>query len=387
MADRTRIIFDLSLPFGGTYHKGIDLSQVARTPLFICQLTSYPYGYFNQQTHLKTKHPTDNPIHTNLVTMERLASFPSEILIPIISELSDEEIIHLPLSVLEKGLTNSSAKARYPTINVTLDRSGLGRLYQISSKPLIASSIRQMIIQTDRIITPTPSEWQDYIRLCHYRSYKSRPITLFPNAFSDVHAAVGVMNPRNCKVCRSTSFAAQLDALRDAARSEREMEDSALDYSILAYALRRMHRLESVYVESGFNAEEVRCARVSDGISGWPPQWRRNSRVFQYGYAWRQYWDLMLDLKRTEVSLLKAMLVTGKKLSRDCTERFLRRPCEWQGKEVYWMHVENEFEYEKEGLKRLEKNEEGKERTTRHAYWVWERFLQSTGLLVGAKPV
>ena len=310
------------------------------------------------------------PTSTQMESHRSLTTLPSEILTLILSNLSDDDILHLPVSVIQRGLTISAAKARYWACTISLDRPGLEQIYHLCSIPSIVSTNQHLTILTDRVVAPSKKE---YLSFQHARPKRMEKL---PRQMTGCH---GLRNWEQCPICNGLSPQKQEQVIQLAAKIQTQVESSsdekpALDLTMLVYALSRMEKLESVSIKSTPERKlhQLRAERESK-----QDEVERRIRLID-GIISQQYrpvpecWDMQLDRSRINVLLLQAMITAKRKVG------WCGIPCvsSLGLRDDYWACWRGVLMMEKRELEERVEKGKGKVRDPHHAYRIWDECLR-----------
>lgn len=89
--------------------------------------------------------------------MEKL---PFELLSPIFSQLTQEDLINLPISITSKGLTNQELSSIFRIIDVWLDEKSLRSFVRAGHHPLISSRVQSIRFHDDRLAQISSYQFQ-----------------------------------------------------------------------------------------------------------------------------------------------------------------------------------------------------------------------------------
>ena len=196
---------------------------------------------------------------------------PSEILGIIFSDLSNEDILNLPIQIITRGLSASTAKRRFKNVDISLTRTGLEQLYCLSTISYLASTIQELRISMDRITPVTTDDVMNFqwdrhnvLKADDHSDYFHRTLRR-PKAINmrKIHRrCLGSKPWSRCRKCNRRSLLAQQNAIVHAATSQRQVEKSKLDEHLLQYAFNRMKSLQRIEIKSSFLIKGNCCVRT-----------------------------------------------------------------------------------------------------------------------------
>ena len=302
-----------------------------------------------------------------------MESLPSELLSPILAQLSDTELLNLPTFVTTKGLTQAIVETRFSSYTISLDRAGLGRLYKLCSVPCIAFQVQEITILTDRVIKPTRAEFLKFQQ--NSRSHLTCP-DMISQYMDEVHVHC---EGQPCLACNGSEDSKLQESLAHAGDEQLEIEDKAIDLAMLAWALRRMVNLKHITIQSSFTRH--RNMRLARKKKKWDKQHkrycchRRESDPRPGPLSECTDWDMRLDTQRVYVLVLKAMKMAKTNLEGTNRSRWVGLECDRNWNDIC-TSIDTDLQREQLEYDNAMKKMEGRQRDTWHAFHVWEKCLR-----------
>ena len=179
--------------------------------------------------------------------MDRL---PYELLYPILSELSQEDLVNLPFSVTSRGLSEKEISDRFSTVDVWLDEKSLNTLLRVAQHPLFSPSIQRLRFHSDELASVGPLRFRHYdwgqncedgpCNLC----YKADDHLVKYNGDEDasLQGCKDFVQKPDCATKRYLRYRTLYDA-------QESMKKQKKDYILLVKALRRFRSLPAIIID------------------------------------------------------------------------------------------------------------------------------------------
>ena len=179
--------------------------------------------------------------------MDRL---PYELLSQIFAQVSQEDLVNLPFSVVSRGLSKKDILARFSTIDVWLDQRSLNTLRRVAQHPFFSPSIRGLRFHPDDLASVGPRKFRHgaLVEDCEgarcfvcYKADQQSVIYTGDEKASLTSCKDFIQEPDS-----ATKRFLRYKLLYDAQQSMKEQEK---DYTLLTKALRRFHSLPAVIID------------------------------------------------------------------------------------------------------------------------------------------
>lgn len=184
-----------------------------------------------------------------MASYSHIYDVPPEILDMIFRDLSNDELLSLPVNLLTKGLRASTARARFQHLHFGTNKDSLERLWRLSRSPGAADVVRTLVVHTVRV---QKGGLDDFLKLQwerHLGDYWGRCPIPKCVTMDDAHNAVGVKNWRSCRTCDGLNPREHLNRFT---RFVKANDDSSeIEEAVLLYAFRLLlaHEITAIRIE------------------------------------------------------------------------------------------------------------------------------------------